>query len=208
MKTFKELLKESNEHWVGTTNPDINTVNIPQSNNHNYRENFLLDKNDHYNLNDHERDAVEDYVSSAALINSHHRHNDVPEKWHNLLNERTKHLDSALNKNRTRHNVHLWRGIIRDDSKKILQDLNPGDTFHDKGYVSTSFSPDAAGGFGSHLFHIKVPKGSRALVPSYHGLGKAHEQEVILPRNSKFRYLNSEKINGTNIHHLEHIPED
>jgi hypothetical protein len=93
--------------------------------------------------------------------------------------------------------------------------------------ISTSFNPHVASEFSRiyrhtpdntkaeyHLAHINVPKGSKVIYLNPHGKGITHEHEVLLPRDSKFKYMGKDihKIPNTvdeyHIHHLTHIPEE
>ena len=74
-------------------------------------------------------------------------------------------------------------------------ELNDGDEFHDKGFVSTSRREDVLpietedGDPNYTFFKITAPKGAQLLdVPSVRGVSfGADEQEVILPPGTKFR---------------------
>jgi hypothetical protein len=166
-------------------------------------------------------------LSGYRMINKFHR-GDLPERYHDYgkeIQETSNHIDSAIAKHKTNHDLHVWRGLGQDPYhgngdtvQKQVSSLNPGDTFHDKGYVSTTAFPSAARAFGGtvgsnedHLLHIHVPKGSNAVSLNTYGLGHAHEHEVLLPRNSKFRYDGKEEheehsgFRKVIIHHLTHL---
>jgi hypothetical protein len=171
----------------------------------------------HLDISEYEKKALRGYVD-CCNINFHHRGTlpqgtekqsehmiaDYKKRAKEHSDFATPHLDNLLRKHKIEHDVHLWRGISFEPQYK------KGDIFHDKGYTSTSTHPGKADSFGlgDHLFHIKVPKGSNAIdVNSI--LGKHprdYEKEVLLPRNSKFRY-NGLKTNniGQKIHHLTYI---
>jgi hypothetical protein len=128
----------------------------------------------------------------------------------NGIKNKTKHLDSAIGKHITLYDAHVWRGITHKLKAK------KGDIIQDKGYTSTSFRPNAAMAFldmennlRHHLIHIKIPAYSRAVY--MHHNNSSEEQEVLLPRGSKFKYLGKEKhprYPNITVHHLEHIPEE
>jgi len=80
--------------------------------------------------------------------------------------------------------------VYRNINPQVLGKLKVGDTFSDKGFVSTSLSKEAINYHNSHKLEMLVPKGSKAVyvVPvSVHN--KEGEEEVVLNRNSKFRVV-------------------
>lgn len=92
--------------------------------------------------------------------------------------------------------VHRGTGmnsVLRNTGARSVSDL-VGQTLVDHGYVSTaSTSYHAADFIGSHtggrsaaVWQIRVPKGTRVVVPDYE-VTHMDEGEIILPRGSKFR---------------------
>jgi hypothetical protein len=167
-------------------------------------------------------------------INDHLRFNNIKPEHEEIVNNHVKNLDSAIDKHTTHTDLHVWRGLAGYAQNSGPHDeftsLTPGDTFHDKGFTSTSFRPITARGFGmefksfpdgteeahEHLAHIHVPSGHKALYLQHHDLGNGYEHEVLLPRNAKFKYMGKEtheKVNDyrptskniTHIHHLQYI---
>jgi hypothetical protein len=227
MKTFKELVEKTEEHELGFPDSSIlitrNFINHKELLNHGNKLHKAK------KLNQRETAVVDEYTGGLYRnLNAHHRGNEELSPRHgnydtipDYLNKKTEHLDSAIAKHKTEHPIHVWRGI------KHKIEANPGDTFHDKGFVSTSINPivtDSFGGSanefhgGTHVLHIKIPKGSKALYPNKYPDTNPNsgEHEVILPRNSKFRYEGSEEHKGTTnygtklkyiVHHLTHLPE-
>jgi hypothetical protein len=146
------------------------------------------------------------------------------------LDKHVKSFDSLIDKHKTKHAVHLWRGITdagKSDSNATFMDkMQPGTEFHDKGFLSTTIRPATAGRFGryrshadlmsgkpfnKHVIHFVLPKGSKALSVGAYPDRDTQEHEVILPRNSKFRYSHKEVFHhaGQNsiyhIHHLQYL---
>ena len=189
MKTFTKFHRELNEIYekpLGTNRPmEDHSVN--------YKDNFHLTKP----LTDSERIHIQYYKDDDHdRINFSHRNNSVDE----YTNEQSNHLDSAIKKQKTLHPINLWRGVNSNVIKKL--NLEPGKDFHDKGYVSSSTNPAVAHEFGSHIMNIHVPKGSNALHLPSHKLGIKAEHEVLLPRNSRFKYYGSTKHGDITVHHV------
>ena len=166
--------------------------------------------------------------ASHYNINMHHRGLPKPDGTpinHESAKRQSKFIDAAIKKHKTEDDATVWRGINHD----AVKDLKEGEHFHDKGYVSTSLNPLISGTFGGshhdpekgyqkHFMKIHLPKGSTAMyLNSYPNIGAIRgEHEVLLPRNSKFRYDKQETKDVSNglykseqvIHHVTHIPED
>ena len=204
MKTFTKFHKQLVEKYIGNSKDTQET--LPGTPLHS------VDKS---NISDQEHNALKDYIE-CCNINYHHRGILPPNMDSKAISEykdrakqhsdrNTPHLDSIIGKHKLDNDTHFWRGI----------DYNPrlkkGDILHDKGYVSTSLNPRISRVFGTdHIMHIKAPKGSSAIqvntVLGEHS--RNYEHEVILPRNSKFRYEGSKEGKyGTTVHTLTHIPE-
>lgn len=165
-------------------------------------------------LSDHEENALYSYTDHGYdYINRRLRARKDNSEW---VHDETPHLDSAIAKHTTKHNTHVYR-IIDTEDPSILGNRKKGEIYHDKGFVSTSIdggntvvspgSRDAAKQF--HVAKIKVPKGSKALsLPHYGASEHPKEHEVLLPRDSKFKYSHSEThYDGSVVHHLTHLPE-
>jgi hypothetical protein len=227
MKSFKQLF-ENHEEWLGTANPkDLETGEgifasdgpphhiVSASQNLHQRHNFTHDEFTSVNAYIGANNLPENNMFKGyRAINGHLRgtlHSDATlPSFHlknldkNLLDKHISNLDSAIAKHTTEHPIHLWRGFHRDAR---VQDLTPGDIFHDKGFVSTTTDPSYAKQMRHVVAHIKVPKGSKALAVNKYHFDNDWEHEVLLPRNSKFRYEGYTDHGTTRIHHLEHIPE-
>jgi len=104
-------------------------------------------------------------------------------------------LDSALSKASLDHAV-VTRRALSDKTQ-----FEPGTTFTDKGYVSTTVSPTyadrwtggSAGASGHHTVDVVIPKGAQAAYIRYPQpilAGRStpgREGEVLIARNSQFR---------------------
>jgi hypothetical protein len=222
-KTFLGNRKHSGPLGTDKYGPDPKNLNKHLS--------LLHNKN---KFNDDEKGSIHTYMGSGGIfqrsiepayksINNYHRgikseierpHLDIPDK---SSREQIEHhstiLDSIIDRHTTNHHTHVWRGV-GVDMHHHMENIKRGDTFQDKGFVSTSMSPRVASNFADsdrlrkhHIIHINIPTGSKA----YGARGREHE--VILPRNSKFRYDSKEvhKIPHSqeefHIHHMTHIPD-
>lgn len=219
-----EAIFESDEEWMGTANASHGTFYGDSSQKREAMNQWVANAKKIHTpnkLDANEEHAMFSYTGSGyRSINKYHRTGEQYDEDHkhhqplkNILDQ-TKDLDSAIDKHPTEHNAHVWRGIYKTRNQPShFSKMKKGDTFHDKGYVSTSFNPQVAQTFNGehgHIVHIKVPKGSKALHPlSHDGYPSKMENELILPRNSRFRYEGKTKhFDGTIIHHLSHIPGD
>jgi hypothetical protein len=110
--------------------------------------------------------------------------------------------------------VRLTRGV----PDHIVKDLQPGQTYTDHGYMSTSWSAKKAQNFGDGTtqLEITIPPGFKFLsVPSitaaaksagqpYHHLAD-DEGEAILPRGTTLRLSHVEQKDGKKIYHVHAV---
>jgi len=85
----------------------------------------------------------------------------------------------------------LYRGV--HNSNGHWDDLKVGDTFRDKGFISTSPIEAETTGFGSKPIQIEAPAGTWALDTFTALNGGVRESEVILQRGTKFEVMANEK---------------
>ena len=228
----KDYLKENNEFHLGTSDHTYKGYSdagetLNDVKNHLHSHKATLTPEEFKSLSTYAKDTNNANSPQTAYqsINNYHRGIGVNhDSLQRMVKEHTKNLDSALSI--TQHHLHSWRGLVGMSENhgvpSEFSKLKPGDTFHDKGYVSTTAYPQTARGFGSqyserglegvHMAHIKIPKGSKAIALNTYKAGHYHEHEVLLPRNSKFHYDSKEELLNahgmkTTIHHLTHIPE-
>lgn len=131
-----------------------------------------------------ELQAVRSYTGNGYVqINDNLRAGDPP-------SPKAKKIDQAIAKSRTTQDIIVQRGAyLKGD---VVSQLKVGDTFQDKGFLSTS----TAHGFGGSVrMRILVPKGNPALSVSRISHHKG-EKEVILPRNQKLKIVNMRVNNG------------
>ena len=168
-----------------------------------------------------ERNSIKAYTGQAALneyIHTHihgdkPRYKDIGGKWDDdtkkEYDQHIGHMDSTLSKHKTPIDMHTY-AAVRFDPRKT-----ENNTYHSKGYFSSSISYPEARRFSSgaftgekatpHIIKLKVPKGSPgAYVRKYSDPEFAHQEEFISPRGTKIRYTGkSYEHNGKMIHECE-----
>ena len=99
----------------------------------------------------------------------------------------------------------VYRGtFLTNELSDILQGKSKTNIFTDKAFVSTSKSKQVAKQFVNNedkiLLKITVPKGSKVIdderLPSYVASIMKGEQEVLLPRNARFKVLSYDENSG------------
>ena len=103
-------------------------------------------------------------------------------------------LDIAMKESSLSENLAVWRALaykseLSPEVKKLMDGLKPGDTFVDKGFVSTSaiqHRPNA------EVMKILAPKGSKALIANGTFIGYDGENEVVLDRGGRYEYVGDE----------------
>jgi hypothetical protein len=116
-----------------------------------------------------------------------------------------KLVDEAFSKAKTTEPLEVYRGIGPMDADKFAG-LKVGDTFEDKGFVSTSTDKDTAENFSRGdtptMMHVQVPKGSKAIsvdsmsVFKKGGYATRSENEILLNRGGKFKVLSIKPAKG------------
>ena len=154
----------------------VDTTSFTMANNHNSQQN----------------DAFNNYTQSAmnaAQINNSLRTDatDSP-AW---VQQDVSALDSLISSAPAlTQDTTTFRGVGPGDFSNQLQQMQPGDSFTDKGFVSSSQSSTYADMFaqGGTKMEITIPEGTKALNvatfnPSYL---TNNEQEMILARGTSF----------------------
>lgn len=104
-------------------------------------------------------------------------------------------LDEAFDRlPKTTEPMQLFRAAGEEFSR-IVGTLKVGDDVVDPGFVSTSFDERAARDFLSGdkvLVEIVLPRDSRAIQTEKYNPFKG-ENETLLPRDTRFRYLGKER---------------
>lgn len=109
------------------------------------------------------------------------------------VRESIEALDSVLKKGSIPEDTIVYRGM----DPGLLEGLKAGDSFKDKGYVSTSLSEKAASEFGwmESPAEIRVPKGfNGGYVDMIQRMSptQRREYELLLPRGTSFRMLSTD----------------
>ena len=177
----------------------------------------------------------------SKVMNSHlwqqHGKSDIYRGMLNVephvdLDSHIKNLDYMINSHKTPKSMTVWSGTFHDPRE--LKDKN--DMVHHPAYLSTSLLRNTAQNFTTrslapekypydekgkkirnhHILKIHVPEGHHGIYASGIGYDDS-EQEFILPRGTKMKYLRTvKKINNNHqydaihdhIHHMEVIPDD
>ncbi len=145
-----------------------------------------------------EKNALIDYSNSAYQDINNTLRTKGKEAAHPLVKAKIEAIDAALAKAPgLPHDVVLKRGVGGNFP------LTVGDTYEDKGFMSTSVGD---GFSGSNQFVIKAPKGAKAayLTMSSH----TKEKEVLLPRGSQLKITNIEVKASIRVIHAELIVSD
>lgn len=108
-----------------------------------------------------------------------------------------KNLASAMDEEidklpRVPQNMNVYRGVYK--GREVFGSMEPGDTFSDKSYVSTTATRKIADGFSNDfVMKIQVKKGSKGAfikeISEY-----SEENELLLPRGSKFRVVSKAEV--------------
>jgi hypothetical protein len=220
----EEIILEDTGDWLGTDNPNARIgLNREVLNKSVDSGKTLHGKKYNIPINDDRQTAIWNYTGSGHRFMNHlHRNGEMhPDSFkpRESLEKDSGILDNLIADHTTLKSAHLWRGIGPDAIKHM--NTKVGQVFHDKGFVSTTFHPEVAKKFAErntpvsedlHLIHIKLPKESKALHPLTYDSGAMRtENEVIMPRGSKFRYDGNEQSKNEygdkfTLHHLTHIP--
>lgn len=118
------------------------------------------------------------------------------------VDEALKAIDDAIAKSTMKRDVVLYRGVEIDDNAHAAWGFltsdkwsalvgKPGDVLQDLGYMATSTDAAWASKFGNTMMEIHVRTGQSAFpVPhAWYGKGAQAENEVILPRGAKLRFI-------------------
>lgn len=164
-------------------------------------------------LLDSEKWAVKAYSGHEYReINSFMRGEKMSEAAKKRVVETAVQLDRAIDKAKFNENVVLFRKVSTYSGAPAgwvqeMRGLKVGQVFEEKGYVSTSLLK--SNWSGDIQFVIRASKGQRGLYMNAKigGSGSLSrypsEQEVLLPRGSKFRVLSVKDVSGSKIIEVE-----
>jgi hypothetical protein len=121
--------------------------------------------------------AVQSYSINASL-----RKGDLHKDWEPTVAV----LDALIARDALTDDTILYRAYSKDFIK-TLDEMEPGDSFVDDGFSSTSYEPVQA----ENQIKILAPKGSKAFVvpPDMSG----NENEIIVARGSKFEFVGDDE---------------
>lgn len=159
-----------------------------------------------YNANGHDR------------INAELR-GTAPVRDQATLDRTTRNLDSIMARSRLRTEAEVHRGTLLEtpEAQQMAARWQPGATFRDNGYVSTTVSRRVAEDFGADVepapgvqtvaMRIRVPPGTSAIyMPTARPLSRADEQELLLNRGLNYRVLSRTESGGRITLDLEVVP--
>jgi hypothetical protein len=123
---------------------------------------------------------------------------DASKYPHSQMTKVITGIDSALAKAKAPENVTLYRGA----NGAMWQGLKPGDSWTDKGFMSTSLSGSYAKKWADdHTFRgapaimeVHLKKGQTAAYLGKAGSAGAYEYEMLLPRNATYTVLKTSAI--------------
>lgn len=107
-----------------------------------------------------------------------------------------KGVDKVFENSRIPESTTVYRGVSEDIAQRVV---DSGEAFKDKGFISTSYYKNRAKLFGgSHILEIEVPKESKAIdmkTALPHAGWKDWEDELLIPRDSKFEVISYDQQN-------------
>lgn len=105
-------------------------------------------------------------------------------------------VDKVFKHSKIPETVTVYRGVPKKIADKIIHSDR---IFEDEGFVSTSYLKEKAELFGgSHILEIEVPAGSKAIdmkTALPHARWEDWEEELLLPRNSRFEIVKIDEEN-------------
>jgi hypothetical protein len=158
---------------------------------------------------DAQYNALERYVGEQYQdINAYLRHNTVNGFDRISIANQVSLIDSLMSP--LGEDTVLYRGVQPGNTSDMLRTLEPGDTFLDKGFVSTSQNAEFAQGWqdvpfsGSEgvLLTINAPASTQGIdilklsggsenAPLFYGTNLEEEREVILQRDTTFEVVSN-----------------
>lgn len=114
------------------------------------------------------------------------------------------HLHSAFQKSKLSAPATVYRGVRVPQENKALLNMKPGDTFSDKGVMSTTSDRTVASNRFAYrlnrgdtplLIEVRLPVGAKAIKAKEIGLDN-HEKEVAVAPDTKFRVVSNKVIGG------------
>lgn len=97
-------------------------------------------------------------------------------------------MDYILDRSMVPENIVVYKGL----KERFRPSLIPGDIIELPDYSSTSLTPRVSPSFGIGWMEIRVPKGAKGLY--IEPIENRGELELLLPRNQRFKVLESKTI--------------
>jgi ADP-ribosyltransferase exoenzyme len=171
-------------------------------------------------LTNEEKEAIHNYtkhhfgVMNEFLRSDKQTQKEFPAKFR----ERIEMLEKILSKNRVSKTIHTYRGELRSEQDKEIENLKIGDKFNFKHFASTTTDPEIIGRFSnpsdrtflsedlthSVEYKIRLPKGTKALPITNSKF--EDEKEILLNRNQNFTVVDKRKENGKTMITLNALP--
>lgn len=152
-------------------------------------------------LPEDQRSAVEGYTDDYQnFINNALRDADDLSALESQLADQVRLIDQAIDSQLpTTSDITVYRGVGAD----VVQGLKLYDNFTERGYTSTTHHLDIADGYADifpdvynvegRVIEIRIPRGSKILdLRDHPQFQDVMQQEVMLPRGSKFRVLGTQ----------------
>jgi len=174
-------------------------------------ENEIYDKYQDYKLDDLESGKISWYIQNGVRLNTELRANQTDQK---LIEKAVKEIDSAIERAPEFPNKEVYRVA----PSFLVEGMEVGTVIQDLGYQSTTIADLTKPENGILLLSLStVSSGQKSLIRINLGSkGKGlylpavskdpvseHEQEFLLPRNTKLRYTGNEKFKSSTIHKFE-----
>lgn len=182
------LLNDTGASTLANTNSSVSTQNKSGANEiktvRKYSANWIdsLSENEKKALSDYTREVPPYYKNINGVLRGKENN------FENGNEEKNELLHKALSNASLPNNITVYRG----GSSSVLGHLSTvadseliGKTFLDKGYVSTSMSPNTAFG-GDVLMVISVPMGTHAACIEELSAAGSYEQELLIDRGQLF----------------------
>ncbi len=175
-----------------------------------------------------EKNAIENYQIDSGDVNDYHWKKHKKEDISRMNKEnvedienKTKGIDSVMNKSKTPHKLHVYSGTIHDP-RYIKNDEG---IVHHPAFLSTTVNEtygrlrakslaNRTGATEEHMLKIHVPKDHPGIYmpsasPDAVGANES-EREFMLPRGTNLKHIKTTREEGTrknlNIHHMKVVP--
>ena len=154
-----------------------------------------------------ERESLRDYAGEAYTDINDGLRGGPMKAMDPATRAKVKVLDGVIKKNQLPETAQVYRGLSAQLTK-----VKVGDTFTDKGFMSTSMDPAIASGFADGVvFRIKVPKGTNAALignkTPVAGGGAGSEEEILLGRGTKIKVTGYKKVGSGYVVDAEVVPK-